>query len=273
MKRNRDYMKALSFVRRAFSNSFHYFALSVLLGIVYVLVAEPAKAGNLHVQSVVLIIGIFALLHLLAIFAVLPYIVSIIVPHGQTVLTAVITSCIFANLFATSLRLMILPHQAQNFFDFLELFFAIFLTSNLICLPGWLLAYISNFPKIIDELKLAGYGGSLSNENKSGTGVDELQKMLPVEKRGKILFLRASGVYTEVNTTTGTHLLRIGLGEAELLSLESGMRVHKSYWVPRDQFRRVIYNNGNPQLLLVTGDIIPLSRRFVIAVSEAIRGM
>lgn len=76
---------------------------------------------------------------------------------------------------------------------------------------------------------------------------------------------KASGNYTAVITSAGSYMLRIDIGEAERNIAARGLRVHKSYWVARDEILRLVNISGNPQIVTQSGESIPVSRSVVPA--------
>ena len=62
-----------------------------------------------------------------------------------------------------------------------------------------------------------------------------LQRLLPFDKRGKLVFLRASDHYVIVRTSKGEHELRMRFADAlERLGSARGLQVHRSFWVAQD---------------------------------------
>lgn len=80
----------------------------------------------------------------------------------------------------------------------------------------------------------------------------------------------ADGNYTEVVTTSGTHLLRIGIGDAIKKTSGIGLRIHKSFWVSQDEIISIIYSSGNPQIMTQSGKMFPVSRSMVQAIRASI---
>jgi len=39
-----------------------------------------------------------------------------------------------------------------------------------------------------------------------------------------------------------------------------GMRIHRSHWVAFDQMVRLKFENGNPKLVITSGETLPVSR-------------
>jgi len=78
--------------------------------------------------------------------------------------------------------------------------------------------------------------------------------------------VRAIPPYTEVHNENGFYMVKSSLRNViiEMTDNEAlGLRVHRSYWVAYSEFKKLIYKNGNPALILKNDDVIPLSRTSV----------
>lgn len=93
-----------------------------------------------------------------------------------------------------------------------------------------------------------------------------LQRLLPYDKRGKLVFLRASDHYVIVRTTKGEHELRMRFADAlERLGNARGLQVHRSFWVAQD-FLSTPRKEGRRMVMRVDGITIPISATFREAV-------
>lgn len=93
-----------------------------------------------------------------------------------------------------------------------------------------------------------------------------LQRLLPYDKRGKLVFLRASDHYVIVRTTKGEHELRMRFADAlERLGNARGLQVHRSFWVAQD-FLSTPRKDGRRMVMRVDGVAIPISATYRDAV-------
>lgn len=93
--------------------------------------------------------------------------------------------------------------------------------------------------------------------------VDALPTQTPTQSP-LIHYMQSKPPYTEIHDQNGYHIVKSSLSqlinnmpEHETL----GLRVHRSYWVAYSEYDKVIYENGNPKLVLKNGGIIPLNRK------------
>ena len=102
------------------------------------------------------------------------------------------------------------------------------------------------------------------------TGAPRLLSRLPLEKRGGLVALSGEDHYVQVVTTKGQHMLLLRLGDAirEAAPLP-GLQVHRSHWVALDQIAAVRRSASGASLTLTTGDLVPVSRRFLPALRAA----
>ena len=102
--------------------------------------------------------------------------------------------------------------------------------------------------------------------------VDLLQTLLPKEKQGKLRKLQAANQYVEVTTDKGKHDLRISLKSLlELVAENEGIHLHRSIWLHRDQIKELVYDKGNPRVIDINGDFIPVSRGKIDKVKDVIQ--
>lgn len=89
-----------------------------------------------------------------------------------------------------------------------------------------------------------------------------LQRLLPYDKRGKLIFLRASDHYVIVRTTKGEHELRMRFADAlERLDNARGLQVHRSFWVAQD-YLSTPHKDGRRMVMRVEGVAIPISATY-----------
>lgn len=93
-----------------------------------------------------------------------------------------------------------------------------------------------------------------------------LQRLLPYDKRGKLVFLRASDHYVIVRTTKGEHELRMRFADAlDRLGSARGLQVHRSFWVAQD-YLSTPRKAGRRMVMRVEGVSIPISSTYRDAV-------
>lgn len=236
---------------------------SIFFSVIYVYLAEPSRMASISRTDVALIILIYSLLHtFLALIAFARIAIFLSKKNLQIIVAAVVTCCL-TNAIAILLRYLLLPFNTHGFADTSVMVASISITATLLTLPGWVFMAYRNRHHFIAALQNAGI--AVKEGPAPSVFQDELQKLLPASKRGHLLLLKASGNYTEVITSAGSYMLRIGIGEAERSTTAKGLRVHKSYWVARDEILRLVYISGNPQIVTQSGESIPVSRSVVPA--------
>lgn len=57
--------------------------------------------------------------------------------------------------------------------------------------------------------------------------------------------------------------MRIGIGKAEAMTSDNGLRVHKSHWVSLDELVAVSCVSGKPWLVTQSGRSLPVSRGMI----------
>lgn len=87
-------------------------------------------------------------------------------------------------------------------------------------------------------------------------------KLISKEMRGKILYMKAANQYVEVTNQYGrTNTLRLTLKEAiEKLPKDSGVRVHRSFWVSDDILQKSRIDWKNQEIKITGEEPIPISR-------------
>ena len=92
-------------------------------------------------------------------------------------------------------------------------------------------------------------------------GQPEFMSLLPPEKQGKLLFIKSELHYLKVVTECGSALILYNLSDAVAqLSTESGLSVHRSYWVALDAVDELIRQGRQGELKLSNGQTVPVSR-------------
>jgi len=98
-----------------------------------------------------------------------------------------------------------------------------------------------------------------------------LQQYLSENHRGRIKYLKAEGQYILVETDSGKELIRMSLKEAvSLVQKDSGLQIHRSYWLHKGEIVEFQFKNGNPKVLTKKGDLLPVSRSSVENVRAAL---
>lgn len=97
----------------------------------------------------------------------------------------------------------------------------------------------------------------------------EFMSQVPVEKGGRLLFLKAELHYLQVVTEKGSSLVLYNLSDAvSELSTEAGLSVHRSYWVAYDAIKTLTRRGRQGLLELQNGDCVPVSRSKLKRVGE-----
>jgi DNA-binding LytR/AlgR family response regulator len=94
--------------------------------------------------------------------------------------------------------------------------------------------------------------------------------IMRVVHRIDVRWVQAQGDYSRLVTETDSHLIRESISDLELRWAEAGfIRVHRSYLVDRNAITTVKLIGSHPTLT-VAGEEIPVSRRSISVVREAI---
>lgn len=100
---------------------------------------------------------------------------------------------------------------------------------------------------------------------------DALRTLLPKEVRARVLRVESNQKYVTIYTENGKHTMRKSFREVnELLKDAAGMAIHRSHWVRHSLVKDLTYHNGNPKLVLTTGEVLPVSRAKVNALKALI---
>jgi len=108
---------------------------------------------------------------------------------------------------------------------------------------------------------------SLDNKTSENGGIDSDDKALPTRTHGQnshIYYMHSRPPYTEIYDENGFRTVKSSL--SQLINnmpdhATLGFRVHRSYWAAFLACEKVVYENGNPKLVLKSGGIIPLNRK------------
>ncbi len=99
----------------------------------------------------------------------------------------------------------------------------------------------------------------------------DFMALLPPEKQGKLIFLKSELHYLQVVTDKGNSLILYNLSDAiSQLSPESGMSVHRSYWVAFDAIQELTKKGRQGTLILKNSQKIPVSRGKLKLVGESL---
>ena len=94
---------------------------------------------------------------------------------------------------------------------------------------------------------------------------------LPQSLGRDVVSLQARDHYIEVTTTQGSAMILMRLSDAEQdLQDFDGMRVHRSWWISLAHVQRIEKGTSGPELRLVTGQAVPVSRAQRAAVRDAV---
>ena len=97
----------------------------------------------------------------------------------------------------------------------------------------------------------------------------DFMSLLPPEKQGKLLFLKSELHYLRVVTERGSALILYNLGDAiAQLAPETGLAVHRSYWVAVDAVDELVRLGRQGELKLCDGQTVPVSRNRLNEVSK-----
>jgi len=94
---------------------------------------------------------------------------------------------------------------------------------------------------------------------------------LPQTLGRDIVSLQAKDHYIDVTTTQGSALILMRLSDAEQdLQEFDGLRVHRSWWISLRHVDRIEKGTSGPELRMVTGQIVPVSRAQRATVRDAV---
>lgn len=92
---------------------------------------------------------------------------------------------------------------------------------------------------------------------------------LPVNIGKKLIYFVMEDHYLNIYTDKGNHMILMRMKDA-LVELDNyhGMQVHRSYWVALDAVAKVKKESRKTILTMINGKEIPVSRKYLAAVSE-----
>ena len=97
--------------------------------------------------------------------------------------------------------------------------------------------------------------------------------LVPPEKRGRVILLKSELHYLQVVTEKGSALILYNLGDAvDQLPRESGILVHRSYWVALDAIDDLVKRGRQGELKLHDGQRVPVSRNRLPIVRKILIG-
>lgn len=121
------------------------------------------------------------------------------------------------------------------------------------------LAFLMMSPGLVSEEALGQ--GPIKNR---------LIERLPIQKRGKLLYLSMQDHYVDVVTDKGSELVLLRLGDAIAEIPEGmGLQIHRSHWVALDAVQAARRDGSKMILTMVDGTELPVSRSYAKAVREA----
>lgn len=91
--------------------------------------------------------------------------------------------------------------------------------------------------------------------------LQDLNSLLPPNKRGNITCLSAKDHYVEITTDNGQHMNRMSMKDAvAMLHKKSGIQVHRSHWVAYSAMLSLEAQAGRHILTLRNGQQVPVSK-------------
>lgn len=97
-----------------------------------------------------------------------------------------------------------------------------------------------------------------------------LLQRLALDKRGALVSLRVEDHYVHVQTTAGSAMVLMRLGDAIAETAPAdGLQVHRSYWVAREQVTAATRDGDRAVLQMTHGPDVPVSRRYLPAIRKA----
>jgi DNA-binding LytR/AlgR family response regulator len=96
--------------------------------------------------------------------------------------------------------------------------------------------------------------------------------LIPAERRGEVISLKAELHYLTVTTTKGRSMILYALGDAiEELPAHAGIQTHRSYWASLPHAVQLARTGRNAKLKLSDGSVVPVSRNRVADVKRAMK--
>ena len=85
---------------------------------------------------------------------------------------------------------------------------------------------------------------------------------LPQDIRGEVLRMESMNQYVKVTTDKGSELVRMSLAKAcDQVPEAAGWRIHRSLWIAKSEARSVVFEAGNPRLVVRGGERLAMSRQ------------
>jgi len=98
------------------------------------------------------------------------------------------------------------------------------------------------------------------------------ESLIPSERRGDVISLKADLHYMTVSTTKGRTMILYAIGDAiGELPASSGIQTHRSYWVSLHHCRGLERKGRNARLKMSDGSTIPVSRSRLNDVKRALK--
>lgn len=139
---------------------------------------------------------------------------------------------------------------------------------------GAAISAISIMKNLIEDqrqaLQISAQDNEFLQEKLNVDPYEEINKHLPMSKRGKLLCIETADHYVNLTTDEGSELVLMRFKDAlQLLQHAPGMQVHRSWWVALDAIVNVRKSNRKVQLTLVNGNTVPVSKSHIEALKEA----
>lgn len=144
-------------------------------------------------------------------------------------------------------------------------------------LVGGILTFVGFFREKLDnqQERLVESEKVLSNEKSRREQaevkpVEAFMRLIPTEKRGRLLCLEMADHYVNVYTDKGNHMVLMRFKDA-LLALQDykGMQTHRSWWVACDAIQKVGKEQRKRFLVLTNGINVPVSKTYLETVKAA----
>ncbi|MEM6940018.1 MAG: LytTR family DNA-binding domain-containing protein [Pseudomonadota bacterium] len=124
------------------------------------------------------------------------------------------------------------------------------------------------------EFSVVGQAPPASDQypDPNAQGITMLQSKLPHHLGHDIVMVQAQDHYVEVTTLKGSALILMRLGDAVRdLSPLGGLQVHRSWWINPAHLIRTEAGKNGPELIMATGQRVPVGRSFRKALKQATR--
>lgn len=143
--------------------------------------------------------------------------------------------------------------------------------------PFWtealrLLPYVTVFSLVVAAIAEAmDTSEVVSAPHKTLTPEPAWLDQLPGHLGRELISLHAQDHYVMVETKRGQALIRTTLRDAAIDLGDYGVRLHRSWWVARDEIKAYRYRNGAPVVILQNGRELPVGRTYRRTVKDALR--